>query len=111
MKRRRFLKSILLFLTMGCVRVAKAAYTRVKHGVVCNSCPKNYSCCNECAKHKGHYSSKERSRFTDEENALIDSGWNDKTGFLGDNGCRTKDRKLRSITCLWENCGRPIYEK
>ena len=65
-------------------------------------CPNGIpSCgCKYCAKNNGFYAAHEIERiFTSEAAKQIKEKWDEKTGYLGPDGC-VLPRKLRSFSCL-----------
>jgi len=63
-------------------------------------------CCADCAKYKGWYDNERdelHTQFTIDEQKQIKQCWDEKTGFLGENGCKLP-RRLRSYTCLSTDC-------
>ena len=69
-------------------------------------CPegREFFCCREFGCKKSYYTDGEMNRrFTEEEKKLIESLWDEKMGFLRNDGCALP-RKLMPKACLEYNC-------
>ena len=75
------------------------------------NCPpdKPFSCdCASCYVTKGWYEDGEKNeRFSPEQVSQINGLWNDKTGFLREDGC-VLERELRSDKCVRYACPHSI---
>lgn len=70
------------------------------------TCGSHYVHCNcqKCAEMKGFFEAGEQQTyFTEAQRQQIQSLWEDKSGFLGDSGCRLP-RNLRAMACLRNIC-------
>lgn len=71
-------------------------------------------CCNECAKYKGFYQTKEyrvmyeEGRATLEDIGFIMVNWNNRTGYKRKNFCAIANRnyELLSVCCKQWHCGK-----
>jgi hypothetical protein len=73
------------------------------------ACGANYDQCGclRCAEYQGYFEEGEKEAFfTDLQRQQINSCWDEKTGFLGETGCRLP-RSLRAMACLRNIC---IYD-
>ena len=85
----------------------KAQRDFLARGPICDmQCPdgKTGICCEgRCVEGKGFYQPDEWNEFTEEQRQQIRALWDDKTGYLGPDGCRIP-WNLRSFACLKYDC-------